>query len=67
MAEILDDLGEVLASPIAVTSSKRDSSVALYYRECRLPAYQGKYLCVVVKSLKHDAFLTTAMVARRIS
>lgn len=43
-----------------VVRSRTDSSVELYYRHYDTTPVTEKYLCVVIKVLKDDAFTITA-------
>lgn len=49
-----------LARPERVITPQSDPAVRLYYRDHPDMRVGGKYLCVVVKALRGDAFVVTA-------
>lgn len=60
MAEMVDELERVLQTPREVRLSRSDDQVSLYYEFYARTRVDGKWLCVVVKSLPDDAFVITA-------
>lgn len=57
---------ETLQNPEQVRVSRTDKSVILYYRYYTQTVVKDKWLCVVVKNLKNDAFVLTAYLTDRI-
>ena len=53
-------ISETLQNPEQVRVSQTDKSVILYYRYYTQTVMKDKWLCVVVKNLKNDAFILTA-------
>lgn len=54
------DIQRVLTHPEQVLESRDDAEVRLYYRYLYDTPVGDKYLCVVVKVLRGDAFILTA-------
>lgn len=53
-------IGQVLVAPQTVRRSRSDDTVRLFYEFYAETIVGGKWLCVVVKYLKDDAFVVTA-------
>lgn len=53
-------ISETLVSPHAVVKSKSDEEIRLYYKHYEGLSIGDKYLCIVVKYKKADAFVITA-------
>ena len=66
MAGNMDAIPETLASPDAVTGSRSDSDVSLYYKLRDDTGYGTKYVCVVVCELPDDRFVLTAYLTGRV-
>ena len=66
MAGNIDAIPETLASPDAVTSSRSDPDVSLYYRLRDETGYGTKYVCVVVCETPDDRFVLTAYLTGRV-
>ena len=60
-------LRRTLAEPDVVVQSLSDERGSLYYQLRAVSPYEGKYVCVVVKSLEYEAFIWTAYVSSRIT
>lgn len=60
MAHGLADIERVLLVPERVVQSRVDENARLYYRYFFDTLVGDKYLCVVVKTRAHDAFVLTA-------
>jgi hypothetical protein len=54
------EIGETLARPEHIVKSRSDSEANLYYRFYPQTPVGEKYLCVVVKRKRADAFVLTA-------
>ncbi len=59
-------ISETLQNPEQVRVSQTDKSVILYYRYYAQTVMKDKWLCVVVKNLKNDAFILTAYLTDRL-
>lgn len=59
-------IGEVVTHPERVVESIVDRSVRLYYRLYEQTMVGRKYVCVVVKVTKEDAFVLTAYLTDRV-
>ena len=59
-------VAETLRKPEAVVQSRSDPSARLYYRFYHRTMVGGKYLCVVVKVRREDAFVVTAYLTDRL-
>ena len=66
MAGNMDTIPETLASPDAVTSSRSDPDVSLYYKLSDETGYGTKYVCVVVCESNDDRFVLTAYLTGRV-
>ena len=60
MKGLVEKIKETLDHPLKVIQSLSDSEVRLYYRFYFMTIVGDKYLCVVVKMKKKDAFILTA-------
>ena len=60
MKGMLQNIKETLIKPQRVVQSVSDKDANLYYRFYIGTKVGDKYLCVVVKTIKHDAFVLTA-------
>jgi hypothetical protein len=60
MAEMENSIEKALLNPEIIRRSNTDSMVYLYYRYHKNTIVGDKWLCVVVKELKGDAFIITA-------
>lgn len=60
MSGNMDAIPATLASPDAVTGSRSDPDVSLYYKLFDDTGYGTKYVCVVVCELPDDRFVLTA-------
>ncbi len=60
MAHSLADVEHVLLIPERVVQSRAEEDARLYYRYFFGTLVGDKYLCVVVKTRAHDAFVLTA-------
>ena len=60
MKQMTGSIGRTLAAPQQVIQSISDKEARLYYRYYLGTKVGGKYLCVVVKIFKNDAFVLTA-------
>ena len=59
-AGLLDKIEEAIGDPDFVIESRTDPNVAIYYRFYRKIRAGDKYLCVVVKIDRDDAYVLTA-------
>ena len=66
MAGNMDAIPATLASPDAVTCSKSDPDVSLYYKLHDDTGYGTKYVCVVVCESIEDRFVLTAYLTGRV-
>ena len=66
MAGNMDAIPGTLASPDAVTSSRSDPDVSLYYKLFDETGYGTKYVCVVVCESNDDRFVLTAYLTGRV-
>ncbi|HEV2177131.1 MAG TPA: hypothetical protein VGW33_08015 [Terriglobia bacterium] len=66
MGDMRDSLDETLRLPDVVVESVGDPDAWLYYRFYHRTLVGGKYLGVVVKFPKADAFVVTAYVTDRV-
>ncbi len=66
MARMPQAIGEALLYPELVVESVGDPSVRLYYRLYERTMVGRKYVCVVVKLGRHDAFVLTAYLTDRV-
>ena len=66
MAGNMDAIPATLASPDAVTCSKSDPDVSLYYKLHDDTGYGTKYVCVVVCESIEDRFVLTAYLSGRV-
>ena len=60
MKQMGDELENVLRQPQLCRRSRSDDAVRLFYEFCEQTMVGGKWLCVVVKYEKNDAFVVTA-------
>jgi hypothetical protein len=60
MKEMGAEIERVLTAPQTVRRSRSDDAVRLFYEFYAQTIVGGKWLCVVVKYLKDDAFVVTA-------
>ncbi len=60
MAGMAAELERVLREPQLVRRSRSDSDVRLFYEFYAQTIVGGKWLCVVVKYMRNDAFVVTA-------
>ena len=60
MQNMAPDIERVLREPQLVRRSRTDTTVRLFYEFYTQTLVGGKWLCVVVKYLGHDAFVVTA-------
>ena len=60
MKGLLFNIKETLLEPQWVVQSLSDKDANLYYKFYFGTKVGDKYLCVVVKTIKHDAFVLTA-------
>jgi hypothetical protein len=60
MSDMADAIEETLAQPEKVIQSLSDPEAELYYRFYFGTRVEDKYLCVVVKVRRADAFILTA-------
>jgi hypothetical protein len=58
---------ETLENPEEVRKSERAPHSRLYYRRYTNTVLGDKFMCVVVKFLENDAFISTAYLARKIN
>ncbi|MBI2208486.1 DUF4258 domain-containing protein [Candidatus Woesearchaeota archaeon] len=56
-----DIVKETLKSPIELRKSRKDPKVVLHYKKLN-----GKYCCVVTKSLNGEGFIITAYITDRV-
>lgn len=66
MAGLELGIGETLQQPERVIQSVSDPDVHLYYRFYRRTRVGDKWLCVVVKMTRNDAFVVTAYLTDKI-
>jgi hypothetical protein len=60
------DIEQALASPEHVIQSRRDPEVRLYYRRTDETGHGDRFICVVVKVTRQDAFIITAYLTDRV-
>ena len=60
MTGMAAELERVLRRPQLVRRSRSDTAVRLFYEFYAQTIVGGKWLCVVVKYMEHDAFVVTA-------
>jgi hypothetical protein len=60
MAELEAEIGLAVSQPKLVRRSRSDPAVRLFYYLCPETAVGSKWLCVVVKYERDDAFVITA-------
>jgi len=60
MKGLAEEVERVLRQPVLVRCSRTDDAVRLFYEFYAETIVGGKWLCVVVKYLKDDAFVVTA-------
>jgi hypothetical protein len=60
MKEMGPEIERVLRQPQLVRCSRSDISVRMFYEFYALTIVGGKWLCVVVKYARNDAFVVTA-------
>ena len=60
MAQMGIAIHDTLLNPETVVQSKSDEKARLYYRYYSKTMVGGKFLCVIVKVEKNDAFVLTA-------
>lgn len=65
MAGLLDQIEHTLQHPELVRRSRSDESVELFYRYYIKTIIGDKWLCIVVKYRKIDAFVITAYLTDR--
>ena len=66
MAEMESFISETLCYPEIVVQSKTDSLASLYYRYYLKIKVGNKFLCVIVKKGKEDAFILTAYLTDKV-
>ena len=66
MAGNMDAIPATLASPDAVTGSRSDPDVSLYYKLHDDTGYGKKFVCVVVCESTDDRFVLTAYLTGRV-
>ena len=60
MKDMAAEVERVLLQPQLVRRSRSDAAVKLFYEFYAQTIVDGKWLCVVVKYVEHDAFVVTA-------
>lgn len=60
MKDMAAEVERVLLQPQLVRLSRSDAAVKLFYEFYAQTIVDGKWLCVVVKYVEHDAFVVTA-------
>lgn len=60
MKDMAAEVERVLLQPQLVRLSRSDAAVKLFYEFYAQTIVDGKWLCVVVKYVKNDAFVVTA-------
>lgn len=60
MRSQIDKIQDTLLNPDRIVKSKTDPDVELFYRRYSTTPVTEKYLCVVVKVLINNLFITTA-------
>lgn len=65
MSGMESEIGETLREPESVIQSRSDAETRLYYRFHASIMVGDKFLCVVVKAQREDAFILTAYLTDR--
>jgi len=60
MKEMEVSIAEAVQQPQIVRRSNSDATVRLFYQFCPDTIVRGKWLCVVIKYMRDDAFVITA-------
>ena len=66
MVDMEEALEETLATPDCVITSSSDPNVHLHYRHLLETPVGDKFLCVVVKVIRDDAFIVTAYLTDKV-